>query len=330
MIEYQYKQTDLVTWVKNLGDLLHTEVKNNYLTLPEEVGEGFFYAGNLKNGMSFLYVNVLFHQDFLFHRMASEESGLVLFFNEVQIARYYKVSSGTQEIIDRHKERRTVFLNSTSFPMKVHLTSQSRMRLVGVKFSELLVRKFIRSHNLVYIKNFTKRNLKNVSDEYLTPPIQKLLQEVYQTNLQTPLGRLVLFNRILLLVEKFLHQFFQRELPSNKQYLPSEEEKENLEKIEEFLCSIPDDFPSIQKLARMAMMSSTKLKARFKEVYGMKLYEFYNHNRLTKARQWIESGVATVQDVAYRVGFTNSSNFSKAFKKEFGVLPSQLKARQLV
>ena len=319
----------MVTWIKNLGDLLHTEPKDNCLTLPEDAGEGVFYAGNLRNGMSFLYVNALFHQDFIFERMASEEFGLILFFNEVHIAGYYKVSSGTQEVTDRHKERHVVFLNSSRFPARVHLTSQSRIRMVGVKFSEQLVRKFIKAHNLVYVKNFTRQNLKNATDDYLTPPIQRLLHEVYHTDLQGALGRLVLFNRVLLLVENFLHLFFQRELPSGKQYLPSEEEKENLEKIEEFLSTIPDDFPSIQKLARMAMMSSTKLKARFKEVYGMKLYEFYNHNRLAKARQWIENGAASVQDVAYRVGFTNSSNFSKAFKKEFGVLPSQLKARQL-
>jgi AraC-like DNA-binding protein len=326
MIQYQYEQSDMVTWIKNLGDLLHTEVKDNCLTLPGHVGEGFFYSGNLGNGMSFMYVNALFHQDFLLHRSASEESGLVLYFTELQIAGYYKAASGSQEVIDRHKERKNVYLNSTRYPLEVHLTNKSRLRMVGIKFSEKLVRKFIKSNNLVYFKDFTQHSLKNTSDDYLTPQVQKLLQEVYDANVQNPLGRLVLFNRILLLVEKFLHLFFIRELPSDKQYLPSEEEKENLEKIEEFLRSIPDDFPSIQKLARMAMMSSTKLKTRFKEVYGMKLYEYYNHNRLAKARQWIENGEASVQDVAYRVGFTNSSNFSKAFKKEFGVLPSQLKA----
>jgi AraC-like DNA-binding protein len=326
MIEDRYEHSDAVTWIKNLGDLLNTEVKDNCLTLPGGVGEGFLYAGDLGNGMSFMYVNAIFHQDFLFHRSASEESGLVLYFTELHIAGYYKATSGPQEVIDRHKERKNVYLNSTRYPLEVHLTSQSRLRMVGVKFSELLVRKFIKAHNLVYIKNYTQHSSKNPSGEYLTPQVQKLLNEVYDANVQTPLGRMVLFNRILLLVEKFLHLFFIRELPSDKQYLPSEEEKENLEKIEEFLKSIPDDFPSIQKLARMAAMSSTKLKTRFKEVYGMKLYEYYNHNRLKKARQWIESGEASVQDVAYRVGFTNSSNFSKAFKKEFGVLPSQLKA----
>ena len=76
----------------------------------------------------------------------------------------------------------------------------------------------------------------------------------------------------------------------------------------------------------MAMMSSTKLKKRFKEVYGMKLYEFYNYNRLQKARTMLESGEASVKEAALRIGFANLSNFSKAFKKEFGFLPKQSKS----
>jgi AraC-like DNA-binding protein len=87
-----------------------------------------------------------------------------------------------------------------------------------------------------------------------------------------------------------------------------------------------EKFPSVTKLSRVALMSSSKLKKRFKEVYGMKLYEFYNYNRLSKAKQWIESGETNVKEAAYRIGFSNLSNFSKAFKKEFGLLPSQVRA----
>jgi AraC-like DNA-binding protein len=47
---------------------------------------------------------------------------------------------------------------------------------------------------------------------------------------------------------------------------------------------------------------------------------------LSKAKKWIETGETNIKEAAYRIGFANLSNFSKAFKKEFGVLPSQLVA----
>lgn len=328
MIHYPFTQKNFEDWIKDLGHFLHTDVTNNCLCFPENVGEGFAYAGSLKSGMSFLYVNIVLQQDVLFERTDADDAGILLYFNKVQIGRFYKITSGGQEILVNEKEYDTVLLNSSQYPLKLHLTKDSHLRMIGIRFSESLVKKFMKSNNLAFIKSITQQNLDNATDAYLTPEVQRLLEDVYHTDVRTTLGQFVLLNRVLLLVEKFLHLFFIRELPPEKQYHPSQEELENLGKVETFLAKVPDDFPSVEKLARMAMMSSTKLKARFKEVYGMKLYEYYNYNRLIKAKQWIENGEASIQDAAYRIGFTNSSNFSKAFKKEFGVLPGKLKVFQ--
>ena len=83
-------------------------------------------------------------------------------------------------------------------------------------------------------------------------------------------------------------------------------------------------FPSIETLSRTAMMSSTKLKTRFKQVYGMKLYEFYNHHRLLQAKEMLRTGNYSVKQVGVNIGFSNLSNFAKAFKKEFGALPREI------
>lgn len=329
MLYYQYKQSDQITWLKNLSKLLNTKLHNNCLTVPEFYGKGIIYACNLKNGMSFMYLNVLFHQDIIFDRLGSDEAGLVLYFNEVKTTGYYRIQSKDQEINITNEEFRTVLLHSSRFPLTSYVSTNTHMRLIGIKFSEKLVRQFMRLHNVFYLRTYTKNNLMNATEDYLTPQIQKLLQEVYDSDVQTPLGRLVLFNRVLLLIEKYLQLFILRELPASRQYIPNQAELENLEKIEAFLSSIPEDFPPIQQLARMAMMSSTKLKQRFKEVYGMKLYEYYNHHRMTQAKLLLESGVS-VKEAAARIGFNDSGNFSKSFKKEFGVPPSQIKSKQII
>ena len=72
------------------------------------------------------------------------------------------------------------------------------------------------------------------------------------------------------------------------------------------------------------MMSSTKLKTRFKQIYGMKLYEFYNRRRLEQAKEMLKSGNFSVREAGVNIGFSNLSNFAKAFKKEFGILPRQI------
>ena len=56
----------------------------------------------------------------------------------------------------------------------------------------------------------------------------------------------------------------------------------------------------------------------------MKLYEFYNRHRLQQAREMLKTGSYSVKQVGINIGFSNLSNFAKAFKKEFGLLPKEI------
>ena len=97
--------------------------------------------------------------------------------------------------------------------------------------------------------------------------------------------------------------------------------RENIEKI--LIAGDTDKFPSISMLARLAHMSGTKLKQRFKQVYGYRLYEYYNKQRLHKAKEMMEEGMSA-KEAGYAIGFNDVSNFTKAFKKEYGYTPGTL------
>jgi AraC-like DNA-binding protein len=45
---------------------------------------------------------------------------------------------------------------------------------------------------------------------------------------------------------------------------------------------------------------------------------------MVRAKDMLISGKYTVKEVGYKLGYQNLSNFAKAFKKEYGVLPSAL------
>jgi len=82
--------------------------------------------------------------------------------------------------------------------------------------------------------------------------------------------------------------------------------------------------PTIPVLARTAMMSETKLKNLFKTVYGLNPYEYYQKNRMLKARQLLRSKKYSVKEAGIALGFKNLSNFTIAYKKEFNSLPSEI------
>ncbi len=79
--------------------------------------------------------------------------------------------------------------------------------------------------------------------------------------------------------------------------------------------------PTIKELARGIAVSESKLKKIFKIVYGLPPYEYYQRQRMQKAKQMLLSGDYSIKDVGYTLGYSNLSNFTLAFKKEFGALP---------
>jgi AraC-like DNA-binding protein len=74
----------------------------------------------------------------------------------------------------------------------------------------------------------------------------------------------------------------------------------------------------------MVSISESKLKKDFKLIYGLPVYEYFQKIRMQTAKDKLLSGDHSVKEVAMELGYSNLSNFTIAFKKEFGLLPSKL------
>jgi len=328
MVRFRYVVKDFEKFIDDWGQFLKTTPDNHCLSLPPSLGTGYFYGKVINDAMSFLVMNVKFNDDIILDRQAIDETSLLLYFIQVDAKGLYHVSTDLDQVeYNGNVKRRIIFISSTNYPIKVQYSKNTELKLIGIYFKHSLLRKFLKKDVFHYLKEYSQSRLKNRDKRTIAKEEDILLREIFETDMHDELGKIVLYSRILLLVEKFLNRLLITEMPAAKTKKLKEEDMEALKEVELILSEKElEKFPTISKLSRIALMSGSKLKKRFKEVYGMKLYEFYNHNRLSKARKWIETGETNIKEAAYRIGFSNLSNFSKAFKKEFGFLPSQLVA----
>lgn len=88
---------------------------------------------------------------------------------------------------------------------------------------------------------------------------------------------------------------------------------------------LQDDLPLIKDLSKEFLMSESTLKKHFRIVYGKNIYEYYLDKKMHLAREMLLKETGSVSQVAYSLGYDKVSGFSKAFKKTFNILPSQLK-----
>ena len=75
---------------------------------------------------------------------------------------------------------------------------------------------------------------------------------------------------------------------------------------------------------KMALMSGTSLRTKFKKMYGTTLFEYFQLMLTQNARILLLTHKYSVKQLGNQPGYSNLSNVTIAFKKEFHHLPHKL------
>lgn len=326
MIRYCYQLNDFRQWLRGFSKLLHVPADPGNLAIPRDLGEGSIRTAHLPEGISCVVMNFCLWDDLQLVSEASLSPGLCLFFNQIKTSELYMVRENGHPVSDRN-HRGHLLLSSTGERQETILPRHSRLKGVYLYFSPSFLQRHVRQEILTDL--FSLAGAPSGYAEPISFECRQLLEDVYAADHSAPLYHLLLQNRALLLAEKFLSSFLLRSaIPNTNGKTWAKGREKDLEALKGIVRILSDNqlnkFPSIEVLSKTAMMSSTKLKSRFKQIYGMKLYEFYNRHRLEQAKEMLTTGKYSVKQVGVNIGFSNLSNFAKAFKKEFGVLPKEV------
>lgn len=84
---------------------------------------------------------------------------------------------------------------------------------------------------------------------------------------------------------------------------------------------------NVEALADDVGLSRVQLHRRVKEMTGITVGEFLRNLRMKQAAELLAKGDVSVSQVTYAVGMSNPTHFTTAFKKYYGVTPSEYLAR---
>lgn len=83
----------------------------------------------------------------------------------------------------------------------------------------------------------------------------------------------------------------------------------------------------IDKLARTARLSSSRLRRVFKNETGLTPAQYLKQLRMRKAKEYLETTHLSVKEIRREIGATDESHFIRDFKKVYGVPPGQLRSQ---
>lgn len=86
---------------------------------------------------------------------------------------------------------------------------------------------------------------------------------------------------------------------------------------------------TIEELAFLCNMSTSTFKRKFEHLYNTSPQKWLLNKRMEMSAELLRSADTFPSQVFYRVGYQNHSSFSEAFRKHFGITPSQYHTQYL-
>lgn len=172
------------------------------------------------------------------------------------------------------------------------------------------------------IFNPANTQMKSYDEIELLPELLLVLNNLLQKT-QNTLSNTLFFQAKILEIFSLI---YSEKSPSTDHcpFLKNEATVRKIKAAKELLITNYKNPPTIPELARAVQLNESQLKVGFKEIYGSGTYQFTMSHKLEIAKQLLLSGDYLVQEAAFEIGYSNTSHFIEAFKRQFGVTPKKL------
>jgi transcriptional regulator GlxA family with amidase domain len=83
----------------------------------------------------------------------------------------------------------------------------------------------------------------------------------------------------------------------------------------------------VAQMVAVSGLAERTFKRRFMQATGMSPLDYVHHVRLEEAKQMLESGDASIESIAFEVGYSDASFFNRLFRRKVMMSPAQYRRR---
>lgn len=314
--------------LQEMAESLNTTVKDNRLNFPASFASGYIQCIELPNGLQALISDYRLNDQYYIRRHKIAEEYYILRYEEIDIRDELTLKID-QDILKTQNDRHAgIYLTSSLFDVSYLGRKGTTLKGINIVFTREWLAQNLHILDLdEVLATYLNLKTRSFTIEPIDNEYRKFFTEIIQADPISPLYLATVQNRILLLIERFFSRLYEKSRTLLTSPKISKHDVQQLMQVEAMLTSdVSNRPPTIEQLAQTATMSSAKLKKLFKEVYGTSIYAYYQKQRMAVARDLLLSGTYSVREVGLKVGYTNLSNFAAAFRKEFDILPSEIRA----
>lgn len=295
------------------GDVHHREWEQQ-LVLPEHIGTGTVSRLRIRSGMEVVISDLILERDMKLH---IRETCSLFELNYCVNGDIYCEWNGKM----RHAGGRTgnvCFLEDVEVYME---------RKAGVPLQALEIRmapdELFRyagdsadRHHMRALLDRHKGSIDRISN---SPAIQRCALDLIHCTYRGAMKRLYVESKAMELIALYA----QEEAGESRPYVLHPDDVDKLHAVRKLILNHVEAPLSIKELAYRAQINEFKLKKGFRALFGITVFELVRQKRMERAIRLMEEGRMNVGETAVSLGYSNISNFTTAFRKQYGCNPSE-------
>jgi AraC-like DNA-binding protein len=157
----------------------------------------------------------------------------------------------------------------------------------------------------------------------VTPAMRSLAQQMWNVPYRGAAKRMYLQAKVLELVAMYLDAIAVEQKPTYDTPGLKPDTIARIHHAKEILTTQLEHPPSLCELAQQAGVSVRTLHRGFSALFNTTVVGYLTQQRLQKAEMLLRQGNYQVSEVAHLVGYSHLSRFAAAFKRQYGITPSQ-------
>lgn len=317
-----------------LSKVLKGTIKGNRWSYDNNIGKGYIEFHELDDGLFLSTYETFARKRVAIERKPSlSNSSFVLNF-EVSKAASNILVHGSEPINELSGNKFTgIFFASSKTGANFKQPHNIPTKGIRIKMTNEWIQNHFGSENKSggnFIDSMLKMDRPVYLFEFMDAHSARIINEIFITKTQKIFTKVKLLQLTLDLLQAFFLRIVNRDPNLSREF-----HFKDLLAIYEAQQYLISDFykpcPKLSEISSKANMSNSKFARMFKQVFGKSVHRYYQSARMTKARELLETGKYSVQEVGANVGYQHQGKFAAAFKMQFKCTPKQtLKLNPLI
>ncbi len=291
---------------------LNSENEANSLKLDKSIGKGKIDLEVYPNSLEFIHFTFNLKEEIEMASLNPEETNYYLLNINLSEKEVSKTVNGQDVNFQKYLPSGILF-----YPANTKIASKSppktNFEIVLIKFHKELLKTYFEAEEIAF-----EEMSGSIVYEDLDVESENLIRKIINSS-----NKLESHSNLLAFLSIFLGKIRNREEDIKYENLHPTDIKQLFMAAAVLRNPLPKQVPTIEDLSKLANMGKTKFKNNFKQIFALPPMQYHHKIRMDYAKSALLQKHKTSSEIAYELGYTHPSKFTRAFKNYFGEVPSK-------